>query len=119
VRERTTDTGPEYGVYKTVRVHFDYNPATKRYKQIGIVDITELPNGGTYEIYSPFVKADKRALRMGEVTLCALNSGVAKESASREITINISRGDWHEQLKRLEYLLDERERRVAHALQQV
>ena len=115
--EIRVDYGTPNEVYKTVRVHFGFNPASRTHTEIGVVDIPELRLGGLYEIYSPLIRTEKRALQLAEVTLCALNSGVVDEEPGITV-LNIDRDDWHTQLEKLEVLLGERERRVANALRQ-
>ena len=117
--ERIVDGGTVHGVYKTVRVHFDYDPASKRHRQIAIVDIPELRTGGQYELFSALIKLEKRALQVAEVIIAGLNSGIIKDSVAHGIKVDIGRSDWPEQIERLDRVLSERERRVTYALQQV
>ena len=102
-------------VYKTVRVHFNFNPASRSYMEIAIVDIPELPTGSMAEIHSPLIKTEKRALKVAEAALCALNSGI-KDGGHNEIVLDMDKPNYPAQLAKLEELLNERERRVSNAL---
>ena len=115
-RERWLDSDDQ--VYKTVRVHFNFNPGNKRYMEIAIVDVNELKYGGMYELYSPLIRTEQRALKIAETTLCLLNSGMKNSDGqlSNELIMDVDNGDWDAQILKLERLLEERERRVGEAI---
>lgn len=102
-------------VYKTVRVHFNFEPASKVYREIGIVDINELKGGDIYNLYSPLIKTEQRALKVAQATMCALNSGLEAGMLSEHV-IDISDPHWDASLRRLETALCERDRRVSKAM---
>jgi hypothetical protein len=123
-RERLRDSEPDNkdAVYKTVRVHFNYSPNTRKYREIAIVDVNELKLGGLYDIYSPLIKTERRALSIAENVLCCLNTGMkgdenAELGRTSETVINLSHDDWTLQLSRLGERLAERERRIYDAIE--
>jgi hypothetical protein len=103
-------------VYKTVRVHFCYEPTNRRYKEIGIVDINEMKAGDVYNLYSPLIKTEQRALKVAQATMCALNSG-SEDGMLTEHVIDLDAPNWTESLLQLETTLVERDRRVMKAIE--
>ena len=98
-------------VYKEVRTHFNFDPSTRKYKETAIVRIPELSQGWSFDIYSPLTHTEKRALMMAETTLCWLNSG-ERTGESRDVVLDVTHEDWPKQLKRLEAVLADRDRRL-------
>lgn len=118
--EIETDDAQPGEAFKTARVHFNFNATTRRYMDIAIVDIPELPVGAVYNLYTPLVKTEKRALGIAEARLCALNSGLKSDGSgitSHAMIIDYCSPDFPEQLAKLEDVLNERERRVAGAIE--
>lgn len=112
--ERRYDLAPVDAIdpiYKTVKIHFNFNPAERRYQSIAVVSVPELAYGWTYEWYQPLVKTEKRALLLGESTLCALNSG-DRSGEMKELVLRFDEGDFTEQARRLEEIIEDRDRRV-------
>ena len=113
--------GDDDVVYKTVRVHFDYDPSTKKYQQIAIVDVNELKLGSMYEVYSPLIRTKLRAFKVAERLLCVLNSGMKVRAdgsnGTTEMVMYLNRGDWDTQLRGLRSFLAERERRISSAIE--
>lgn len=114
-RETSALPGNPDTVYKTVRVHFNYEPTNRRYKEIGIVDINELKTGDVYDLYSPLIKTEQRALKVAQATMCALNSG-SEAGMQNEHVIDISDPNWAASLHTLEVALCERDRRLSKAM---
>lgn len=117
-RYRDDAADDDDAVYKSVRVHFNFRPLDGQYSQIAIVDVNELRYGATYEIFSPMVKTEQRALKIAETVLCQINSGMklVDGRATYGTVLNTSMPDWPGQIQRLEEMLAERARRVEHAL---
>jgi hypothetical protein len=74
-------TVPEVGIskpvdgkpFKEVRVEFNYDPTSRRFREIGIVrDEAIWGTGGTYTLLSPLIKTEKRALKVAEAVLANL-----------------------------------------------
>lgn len=102
-------------LYTMVIVNFDYTPAEKRYKARAIVQIEPRRDGSIYNYSSPLIKTEIRALKIGESLLVALNSGATtNDLLTCETVLSFDQGadEFKASLKRLEYRLDERERRL-------
>lgn len=117
-------TAPEYKVYsddapdavfKTVRVHFNYNPMKKVYQSIAVIDITEVTEGEQCDLYSPLIRTEMRALKVGEALICMINSGL-RYGDSQEVSVSLDDDDWREQLNRINRMLEDRDRRFENAL---
>lgn len=117
VMDERIDKPDSSGVYKTVRIEFNYEPANKRYAETAIVDIPELKTGGEYTMRCVTVRTSNRALKIGEFIICALNSGMGAD-APRETVLDLDVDDatWANSLSNLNDLLEERERRLENAL---
>lgn len=62
------------GIYKEVRVEYNYDPAQKRYREIAIVrDESLWGKCDVYHLNSPLIKTEKRALKVAEAILSNLN----------------------------------------------
>jgi len=108
----------DFPVYNLIRVHFDFNPTNRTYLEIALVSINELKYGAEYEIWSPLIKTEERALKVAEFVICSLNSGnkALDGKFSNEFVMNFETDNWNDQIKTLSQLLGERERRIAYAL---
>jgi ribosomal protein S27AE len=73
--EVSVDDDTHDGLYKTVRVEFNFNVCNKTYPEVAIVDIPELTEGGTYTIKSPLIRTEQRALKVAESVIGHVNSG--------------------------------------------
>lgn len=73
--EVSVDNDTHDGLYKTVRVEFNFNVCNKTYPEVAIVDIPELTEGGTYTIKSPLIRTEQRALKVAESVIGHVNSG--------------------------------------------
>lgn len=73
VPERGSYTG-NTGIWKEVRVEFDYDSIQKKFKQIAIIrDESLLGEFNVYTLFSPLIKTETRALKVSEVILANLN----------------------------------------------
>lgn len=105
-------------VYKEARVYFNFNAAEKRYPEKAVVSIPGLDKGAIFEIRSPLVKTEQRALKLAEYALCTANSGSIDEKGfSTELVINLNKGNWKEQIENVGKVLTERDRRITHAFE--
>jgi ribosomal protein S27AE len=71
--ERGFHTG-KTGIFKEVRVEYNFDPTTGRYREVAIVRGDGLPT--SYDVYtlrSPLIKSKKRALRFAETLFLKLN----------------------------------------------
>lgn len=60
-------------IFKEVRVHYDYDYITERYKALCIIkDEAIWEKGKTYHLYSPLIKTEKRGLKIAESLLGSL-----------------------------------------------
>jgi len=70
------ETGESEGksrYWKEVRVEFNYDPLTRSYRDIAIIKDNSLEGThNVYRLYSPLVKTEKRALKIAEGLLAAL-----------------------------------------------
>jgi hypothetical protein len=63
-----------------VRVEFSYCPSSRRFREIAIVrDELLAPSSGVYTLQMPTVVTERRALRVAELTLLALNEVPASD----------------------------------------
>lgn len=61
------------GVFKEVRVEYNYDPLIGRYREIAIVrDDSIWGESSTYTLLSPLIKTEKRALKVAEAILANL-----------------------------------------------
>lgn len=61
------------GVFKEVRVEYNYDPIQTRYREIAIVrDDSIWGPSSTYTLLSPLIKTEKRALKVAEAILANL-----------------------------------------------
>lgn len=70
------ERGHYYGsadYFTEVRVEYNYDPITLRYREIAIVKDESLPSGCTYTLHSPLIKTENRALKVAEAVLASLN----------------------------------------------
>lgn len=72
-KEYGTSTG-NFGIYKEVRVEYNYDAVQKRYRELAIVrDESLWGKCDVYHLQSPLIKTEKRALKVAEATLANLN----------------------------------------------
>ena len=65
-KERGFQTGST-GIFREVRVEFDFEPIEARYREVAIVRDESLPSRhDTYTLQSPFLKSEKQALELAE-----------------------------------------------------
>lgn len=63
-----------WGIYKEVRVEYNYDPIQKRYRELAIVrDESLWGKCDVYHLHSPLIKTEKRALKVAEAMLANLN----------------------------------------------
>lgn len=114
--ERSIKTNKTINIlaYREVKVHFSFDPEKHKYDSIAIVSINELNKGATYELFTPFVHTEQRALKVAETILSSLNNGSMNREGSltQETVLNLDQKDWDKQLKSLTKKLEERERRL-------
>ncbi len=108
----------EQAVYREARVRFDFRPATRKYEYTAVVTVDGLENGGVFEITSPLIKTEKRALKVAEYALCTANSGrIDAEGFSTELHIDLSSPDWQRQIDHCGKVLSERDKRIQFAVE--
>lgn len=111
--ETVIDENIYNGVYKSVRIEFDYRPLEKKYHQTAIVGIPFLSAGGCYTLRTPLVKTETRALKIAENIIIHLNSGIKdREQMTQPTLINMDL-PWPQYQKALEAMakaLDLREK---------
>jgi hypothetical protein len=114
VKERAIDEDTHNGVYKTVRVEFNYDVLERRYREIAIVDIPSLRSGGIYTQCNPFCSTEKRALDIGTTLICSLNCGSKEDGVLGQtiISLDADREHFSAALEALGEKLNERERRI-------
>ena len=62
------------GIFKEVRVEYNFDPSTKTYRELAIVrDESLWGKCNVYHLRSPLIKTDKRALKVAESILANLN----------------------------------------------
>ncbi len=62
-------------IFKEVRIEYNYDPIARRYREIAIVrDESIMGTHNVYELESPLIKTEKRALKVAESLLANLNS---------------------------------------------
>lgn len=106
-------------MYREARVIFDYRPATRKYESTAIVSIPGLDHGAVFEITSPMVKTEERALKIAEYALCTANSGrLSADGISTELQIDFDSPDWKKQIEHAGIVLGERDRRIDCAIRQ-
>jgi len=115
--EERVDSPTDNGLYSTVEVQFDFNPMERAYKHRAIVKMEGTPQHGTYMMRSPLVKTERRALKIAEQLLCALNAGLPKDCLMQEksLTFDCSLNDFKSQMKALEEYVKAQDRRLQHA----
>jgi hypothetical protein len=107
------------GLFKSVRVEFDYDPLNKKYRSIAVVEIPELKFGGTYFLQSPLVKTEKRALMIAETLINNINCYGAKGDILTKETVlsmDTSIKEFRENCAKLEVTLETKARRIQNAL---
>ena len=120
VPEKAHDNDEYDGVYKTVTVEYGYDPIEKRYRDRAIVDITELPCGGSYTLSTPLVKTEQRALKIAESIINMLNIGWKERmDASKELVLSwdLERDEFKRKCEEIGALLEEKERRLRNVVQ--
>lgn len=117
VPEGRTDCPTDSGLYTSVEVEFDYNPADRAYKARAIVKMNGAMQAGTYKLSSPLIKTENRALKIAEQLLCGLNAGLPKDRLSQEklLTFDCSLDDFKAQMEDLEEYVKAQDRRLGHA----
>ena len=98
----------EGGVFKEVRVEFDFHPLKLRYNSLAIVrDDSIWEQGNVYYLLSPLIKTEKRALKIAESLLSNLqrfpNIEQGEMVTTQEIIISLDddKEEYRKQLKRL------------------
>ncbi len=67
------DRGDNDAPFKEVRVEFNYDPCTEKFREIAIVrDEAIWGTGSKYTLMSPLIKTEKRALKVAEAVLANL-----------------------------------------------
>lgn len=97
--------------FAAVRIEFNYDPSSKRYKGLAVVqDESWLGKYGTYTLQTPLVHTEQRALKLAEIYLCVLNQGVylnedlstPPRSHEKLLDLSKSREDFFRDLKLIE-----------------
>lgn len=71
--EAGTSTG-DWGIYKEVRIEYNYDPTERRYRELAIVrDESLWGRNNVYTLKSPLIRTEKRALKVAESMLANLN----------------------------------------------
>ncbi|MBW2243319.1 MAG: hypothetical protein JRH01_15135 [Deltaproteobacteria bacterium] len=66
------------GIFREVRVEFNFEPIEARYREVAIVRDESLPaRHDTYTLQSPLLKSEKRALKLAETVLVNLTRAPA------------------------------------------
>jgi ribosomal protein S27AE len=102
------------GVYKEVRVEYNYDPIQKRYREIAIVrDESLLGPHDVYHIQSPLIKTEKRGMRVAESTLANLNTqadtlipGEIPRTVELIVSLDIPREEFNDEMERLQRQLE-------------
>lgn len=117
VQEERIDHPADNGLYTKVEVEFDYDTLGRKYKSRAIVRIEGSAGQGSYVYRSPLVKTERRALKIGEQVLCALNAGLPKDRLTQEktLTFDCTRDDFKAQMEDLEEYVKAQDRRLQHA----
>jgi len=118
VGEQRLDFPTDEGVYTKVEIFFNYSPQKREYKERAIVQIQGMPTFGVFIMKSPLVKTERRALKMAETVLCALNAGRDKNNLTTEATytMDCSLSDFKAQMEELgEYVTQQDRRLQSHA----
>lgn len=64
----------EAGIFREVRVEYNYDPEVGAYRDVAIVrDVSLWDASNTYTLRSPLVRTEKRALKVAEALLANLN----------------------------------------------
>ena len=116
--EERVDNPSDNGLYTAVEMYFNYQPAERVYKARAIVKIEGVPQQhGTYVMRSPIVKTERRALKIAEQLLCALNAGLPKDNLMSEktLTFDCSINQFRAQMEDLEDYVKAQDRRLQHA----
>jgi ribosomal protein S27AE len=109
----------QQAMYREARVKFDFRPADRKYEYTAVVSVDGLDHGAVFEITSPLVKTEKRALKLAEAALCLANSGrLGEESISQELRIDFDSPDWQGHIEHVNKVLTERDRRMTNAIKQ-
>jgi len=85
---------PFVQIFTQVSVHYDFVPQKRLYQLTAVVRDTSLTGGitNTYQLWSPLIKTDKRALGVAESLLANLNYGLIREGEemfNRERVLNL------------------------------
>lgn len=105
-------------MYREARVVFDFRPNERKYEYTAVVSIPELEHGAVFEITSPLIKTEKRALKVAEYALCTANSGrIDSQGISTELRIDFDSPEWQEHIDHVEVVLGERDKRIKFAVE--
>lgn len=106
--ERGESTHPSLNLYRAVFVHFDYDPFCQIYRQVGIVQDDALEReANTYNLYSPLIRAEKRALTVAETLLARLQQDRKRNPSDpniptlHESTLDLSDPNYYARLEHL------------------
>ena len=112
--EQRLDYPTDEGLYTKVEIHYNYQPDRREYVERAIVQINGMPTFGVFIMKSPLIKTERRALKVAETILCALNAGRDKNNLTQEVTytMDCSLADFKTQMKSLEKYVDEQDRRL-------
>ena len=101
-----------YKFYRTVIVHFNYDPIENKYLEQAIVELEDVIGGNIYEIEAVTCKIDTRALKIGESALSAVNSGSEDFNNDQILRLSDSDEEFAIGLKKLATAVEERQRRI-------
>jgi ribosomal protein S27AE len=102
------------GIYKEVRVEYNYDPIEKRYRGIAIVrDESLWGQHDVYHIQSPLIKTEKRGMKVAEATLANLNMlagalipGEIPRTVELIVSFDVPRKEFNDEMERLQGQLE-------------
>jgi len=90
VAEQGFIDGRQESPFKEVRVEFNFDPISHRFREIGIVRDDNVPDTGrTYTLLTPLIKTENRALKVAEAILSNLQCNVEVEDGELPRTTEI------------------------------
>lgn len=105
IPERAKTEG-ETGIYKEVRVEYNYDPIQRKFREVAIVrDEAIWGPGKTYLLMSPMIRTDRRALKVAEALLANLQLVDQVKPgdivATRELVLDLDSDRFKEELDML------------------
>lgn len=102
------------GIYKEVRIEYDYDPLQKKYRGLAIVrDESLWGECNVFYFQSPLIRTEKRALKVAEATLSNLNiqdrpllPGELPYATEMVMSFDVSREQFAKEIGKLETRLE-------------